>query len=67
MSSFWTLTVTDGRDAVTTTHPTLDGAIRCFADNYDPEGEFPKTPSGIRAAADAQGLRIDLSEQDLES
>lgn len=39
MSSFWTLTVVDGRDVVTTTHPSLDGAIRCFADNYDPEGD----------------------------
>lgn len=63
--SIWTLTVIDGRDVVTTTHPSLAGAVACFSDNYDPEGEFPRTPEGVADAATAQGLHIDITEREL--
>ena len=63
--TLWTLTVVEGREVHTTVHPTREGAINCFANNYDPKGEFPRTPSGVMAAADSQGLRIDITERAL--
>jgi len=60
MSTF-TLTVVDGKEITTTIHNSLADAIETFSENYDPEREFPMTLSGIQAAADAQGLRIDVS------
>jgi hypothetical protein len=61
--SIWTVTVVDGRETITTVHPSLADAVASFAQNYDPEGEFPKTLTGVQAAADAQGLRLDITEQ----
>jgi len=63
MSTF-TLTVVDGKETVTTIHNSLADAIECFSENYDPEREFPMTFSGIQAAADAQGLRLDITCHD---
>lgn len=60
--SIWTVTVVDGRDAVTTSHSSHAEAIASFAANYDPQGEFPKTPTGVQAAADAQGIRLTITE-----
>ena len=62
--SIWTMTVVDGRESITTTHTGLADAVASFAQNYDPEGEFPKTLTGVQAAADAQGLRLDITEQE---
>lgn len=61
--SIWTVTVVDGRETTTTAHPSLAEAVASFAENYDPEGEFPKTLTGVQAAADAQGLRLVVAEQ----
>lgn len=60
--SIWTLTVVDGRNVHTSTHANLGEAVASFAANYDPAGEFPKTLTGVQAAADAQGLRLDITE-----
>ena len=60
MSTF-TLTVIDGKETITTIHTSLADAIETFSENYDPEREFPMTFSGIQAAADAQGLRVDIT------
>ena len=62
--STWTVTVVDGRDVVTTLHPSHAEAIASFAENYDPQGEFPTTPTGVQAAADAQGIRLTITEHE---
>ena len=51
--TLWILTVTADGDITTTTHPSVDAALACFSDNFDPEREFPRTLTGMRAAADA--------------
>ena len=61
MSTF-TLTVVDGNETITTIHNSLADAIESFSENYDPMREFPMTLSGIQAAADSQGLRVDITD-----
>lgn len=63
MSTF-TLTVVDGKEITTTMHNSLADAIETFSENFDPEREFPMTFTGIQAAADAQGLRVDITCHD---
>lgn len=62
--STWTLTVVDSLDIVTTTHPSLDDALTCFHDNFDPQGAFPRSLRGMRAAADAMGIRAEITKHD---
>lgn len=58
----WTLTVVDSIDIVTTTHSSLAGALECFSDNFDTMREFPRTVSGVQAAAYAMGIRAEITE-----
>ena len=64
--TLWILTVTADGDITTTTHPSVDAALACFSDNFDLEREFPRTLTGMRAAADAQGIRAEITEHEAD-